>query len=86
MACHENLPAVLCGSDINPCFLGFRQNFQSGQPLQILSADLGMAGLGHHENFIEAAEQLHIGFVDAVGEYPEHLIGQGILRHAEVIV
>ncbi|MNC75901.1 hypothetical protein D3C75_1275110 [compost metagenome] len=86
MTRHKNLPAVRSRRDIYPRFIGFRQDLQSGQSLEIFLADLRMAGLGHHENFVEAAEKLDVGFVDAVGEYPEHLVGQGILRHTEVII
>ena len=83
---NKDLPAVVVGDDVHPGNRGGGQDVQLAGGADVRGGNLGVAGVGHPVDFVEAAQQRDALIHQRVREDAEHLLRQLHLLQAVVVV
>lgn len=70
----KDLPAVVVGDDVHPGNRGGGQDVQLAGGADVRGGNLGVAGVGHPVDFVEAAQQRDALIHQRVREDAEHLL------------
>ena len=85
VTCNVEESALFGSYDVDTCLIGFSKDVKLSGCFDVLTSDLGMAGMGSGELLIEAAKEGMTGKEVVMLEHAGHLLAEGVFLDIVVV-